>query len=85
MVRGAKSALPEASKHPPKGSKMPPNGSEKGSQAGLRVEYRPLDALVPFERNARTHSEEQIGQIAASIREFGFTNSILLDGENGAI
>jgi len=85
MVRGAKSAIPEASKTPPKGSKMPPNGSEKGSQAGLRVEYRPLDALVPFARNPRTHSEEQVSQIAASIREFGFTNPILLDGENGII
>jgi ParB-like chromosome segregation protein Spo0J len=51
---------------------MPPNWSEKGSQAGLRVEYRPLDTLIPFARNARTHSEEQVSQIAASIREFGF-------------
>jgi ParB-like chromosome segregation protein Spo0J len=41
--------------------------------------------LFPFERNPRTHSHEQIGQIAASIREFGFTNPILLDGENGII
>jgi len=48
MVGEAKSALPEASKHPPKASKMPPNGSEKGPQAGLRVGYRPLDALVSF-------------------------------------
>jgi ParB-like chromosome segregation protein Spo0J len=85
MVRGVKSALPEGFKHPPKGSKMPPNGSKKGSQTGLRVEYRPLDALIPFARNPRTHSEEQIAQIAASIREFGFTNPILLDGENGII
>ena len=79
MVRGAKSALPKASKHPPKGSKMPPNGCEKGSQAGLRVECRPLETLVPFARNPRTHSDEQVAQIAASIRELG------LDGENGVI
>ena len=52
---------------------------------GLRVEYRPLDALIPFARNARTHSDTQISQIAASIREFGFTNPILLDGANGII
>jgi ParB-like chromosome segregation protein Spo0J len=78
-------AIPEASKHPPKASKMPPNGSENGSQAGLRVEYRPLDALIPFARNARTHSDEQVGQIVASIRAFGFTNPILLDGKNGII
>jgi ParB-like chromosome segregation protein Spo0J len=85
VVRGAKSAVPEAFKHPPKGSKMPPNGSEKGSRAGLRVEYRPLEALIPYARNPRTHSDEQVSQIAASIREFGFTNPILLDGENGII
>jgi ParB-like chromosome segregation protein Spo0J len=78
-------AIPEASKHPPEASKMPPNGSENGSQAGLRVEYRPLDALIPFARNARTHSDEQVRQIVASIREFGFTNPILLDGKNGII
>jgi ParB-like chromosome segregation protein Spo0J len=64
---------------------MPPNGSEKGSRAGLRVEYQPLDALIPFARNPRTHSDEQVSQIAASIREFGFTNPILLDGKNGII
>lgn len=58
VVRGAKSALSEASKTHPEGSKMPPNGSENGSQAGLRVEYRPLEAL--------THSDEQVSQIAAA-------------------
>jgi ParB-like chromosome segregation protein Spo0J len=46
--------------------------SEKGSQAGFRVEYRPLDALIPFARNPRTYSDEQVSQIAASMREFGF-------------
>jgi phage terminase small subunit len=78
-------AVPEASKHPPEASKMPPNGSENGLQAGLRVEYRPLDALIPFARNPRAHSDDQVAQIAASIREFGFTNPILLDGGNGVI
>jgi hypothetical protein len=78
-------AVLEASKTPPEGSKMPPNGSENGSQAGLRVEYRPLEALIPFASNPRAHSDEQVAQIAASIREFGFTNPILLDGENGVI
>jgi ParB-like chromosome segregation protein Spo0J len=84
----AKTGILEASRTPPEGSKMPPNGSENGengSKSYLRVEYRPLDALVPFTRNARTHSDEQVGQIAASIREFGFTNPILLDGANGII
>ncbi|NGM24164.1 site-specific DNA-methyltransferase [Roseomonas stagni] len=41
--------------------------------------------LVPYARNARTHSDAQVAQIAASIREFGFTNPILVDGERGVI
>jgi hypothetical protein len=45
----------------------------------------PLDRLVPYERNARTHSPEQIAQIAASIQEFGFTNPILVDGADGIL
>lgn len=36
----------------------------------------PVDSLVPYARNSRTHSEEQVAQIAASIREFGFTNGL---------
>lgn len=51
----------------------------------LRIEYRPLESLIPYARNARTHSEAQVAQIAASIREFGWTNPILVDGENGVI
>ena len=41
--------------------------------------------LIPYARNSRTHSDEQINQIAASIREFGFLNPIIIDGENGII
>jgi DNA modification methylase len=41
--------------------------------------------LLPYARNARTHSDAQVAQIAASIREFGFTNPILVDGERGVI
>ncbi|GGC70877.1 hypothetical protein GCM10011504_55810 [Siccirubricoccus deserti] len=41
--------------------------------------------LVPYARNARTHSAAQVAQLAASIREFGFTNPILVDGERGVI
>lgn len=44
-----------------------------------------LDSLIPYARNSRTHSEEQVAQIAASIREFGFTNPILVDAEGGII
>lgn len=49
-----------------------------------QVEQRPVAKLVPFARNSRTHSEEQVAQIAASIREFGWTNPILID-EAGTI
>lgn len=46
---------------------------------------RPLASLKPYERNARTHSPEQVAQIAASIREFGFTNPLLVDEQDRVI
>ena len=49
------------------------------------VELWPVDRLKPYERNARTHSAEQVAKIAASIVEFGFTNPILVDGADGII
>jgi ParB-like chromosome segregation protein Spo0J len=49
------------------------------SKARLEVSYLSLAELVPAERNARTHSPEQIQQIAASIRAFGWTSPILID------
>ncbi len=49
-----------------------------------RVERRPLESLIPYARNARTHSPAQIAQIAASIREFGWTFPLLVD-EQGTI
>src|SRR5690606_27688612 len=50
----------------------------------LAVEYRRLDDLVPYARNARTHSEAQVAEIAGSIREFGFTNPVLI-AEDGSL
>lgn len=50
-----------------------------------RIELWPLSRLKPYERNARTHSAEQVAQIAASIVEFGFTNPILVDSSDGII
>lgn len=44
-----------------------------------RVERRPIEALVPYARNSRTHSDEQIAQIAASMKEWGWTNPVLVD------
>jgi hypothetical protein len=41
--------------------------------------------LIPYARNSRTHSDAQVAKIAASIREFGFLNPIIADGENGII
>ena len=51
----------------------------------LNVEYRKVEALIPYARNPRTHSEAQIAKIAASIVEYGWTNPILVDGDNGII
>ena len=44
-----------------------------------------IDALIPYARNSRTHSDAQVAQIASSIKEFGFTNPVLIDGGGGII
>jgi len=49
-----------------------------------RVEQWPIERLIPYARNTRTHSPEQVAQIAASMREWGFTTAILVD-EDGSI
>jgi ParB-like chromosome segregation protein Spo0J len=51
----------------------------------LKIVEVPIEDLIPYANNARTHSDEQVAQIAASIKEFGWTNPILTDGENGII
>ncbi len=63
---------------------MPAEGAEH-TQTSPVVRMTRIDDLVPYVRNARTHSAEQVAQIAASIREFGWTNPILVDGGNGVI
>ena len=50
-----------------------------------KIELRDIDTLVPYINNARKHSDEQIDAIAGSIKEFGWTNPILVDGNNGLI
>jgi site-specific DNA-methyltransferase (adenine-specific) len=50
-----------------------------------QIEVRSIDAVTPYARNSRTHSDEQVAQIAASIREFGWTNPILIDEHGGVI
>ena len=51
----------------------------------MQIIQRNVLELIPYVNNSRTHSDEQVIQIASSIKEFGFTNPILTDGENGII
>jgi len=57
----------------------------RGSSDTMKIVQKPVDKLIPYINNSRTHSDEQIAQIAASIKEFGWTNPILVDGANGII
>lgn len=50
-----------------------------------QIVMRSVAGLIPYARNARTHSDAQVAQIAASIKEFGWTNPVLVDGESGII
>lgn len=51
----------------------------------MEIILRKVNDLIPYANNARTHSDEQVAQVAASIKEFGFTNPVLVDVENGII
>jgi len=51
----------------------------------LKITQKKVDSLIPYVKNSRTHSDAQVAQIAASIKEFGWTNPILVDGDNGII
>jgi len=51
----------------------------------IKIAQVSVQSLIPYARNSRKHSDEQVAQIAASIKEFGWTNPILVDGENGII
>ena len=51
----------------------------------MQIEQIQLEALIPYINNSRTHSDEQVAQIAASIKEFGFNNPILVDKDSGII
>jgi ParB-like chromosome segregation protein Spo0J len=57
---------------------------EKVKGAG-KIERIAVEMLLPYAKNSRTHSDEQVAQIAASIKEFGFNNPILIDKENTVI
>lgn len=58
---------------------------EKAAWPAEKVEWRSLADLKPYDKNARTHSEEQVAQIAASITEWGWTTPILVDEANGIL
>jgi DNA modification methylase len=51
----------------------------------VKITQKKVTELIPYVKNSRTHSDEQVAQIAASIKEFGWTNPILVDGSNGII
>ena len=51
----------------------------------MKITQKLVTELIPYVNNSRTHSDEQVAQIAASIKEFGWTNPILVDGDNGII
>jgi DNA modification methylase len=66
--------------HAREDSWLAPDGARQ-----LVVMWRNIERLIPYARNARTHSDAQIAQIAGSIREFGFTNPVLIDEKGGLI
>jgi ParB family transcriptional regulator, chromosome partitioning protein len=51
----------------------------------LAIEYRNTESLIPYATNSRTHSVEQVAQIVGSIKEFGFTNPVLIDDSGGIV
>jgi ParB-like chromosome segregation protein Spo0J len=51
----------------------------------MQIQQMPIEALIPYARNSRTHDDAQVAQIAASIREFSFTNPVLIDQDGGII
>jgi DNA modification methylase len=51
----------------------------------LQISYKPTENLIPYANNSRTHSDDQINQVASSIKEFGFTNPVLIDEQGGII
>src|ERR1700676_2548100 len=51
----------------------------------IQIERWPIERLIPRANNPRTHNREQVANIAASIREFGWTNPVLVDGDDGIL
>ena len=51
----------------------------------MKIEQIPTEKLIPYARNAKKHDAAQVSKLAGSIREFGFTNPVLIDAQNGII
>ena len=64
---------------------MPVRLTAVADTTDLAIDYRPLGSLIPYARNSRTHSEAQVALIAGSIREYGWTSPVLVDGDSGII
>jgi hypothetical protein len=60
-----------------------PTALKKGQP--LKIIYRRVEDLIPYAKNARTHSAKQVGQLAEAIQRFGFTNPVLIDEKDGII
>src|SRR5882762_4494273 len=63
----------------------PPTPARARAREDMAIEWREISTLIPYARNARTHSDAQIAEIAGSIGEFGFTNPVLIDTKGGII
>jgi len=59
--------------------------AREGAWPADQVERWPIDRLIPYAKNSRTHSEAQIAQLAASLKEWGWTNPGLADEAGGVI
>lgn len=64
---------------------MPPKKPVSKKWPALNPVLKSIDGLLPYARNSRTHSDQQIAEIAASIKEWGFTNPVLIDPSGGII
>jgi len=64
---------------------VPAAGASRTTWPADKVERWPIDRLIPYAGNARTHSADQVDQIAASIREWGWTNPVLVGEDNTLI
>jgi hypothetical protein len=83
LARAGVSAAPEPQLFSPTKEKPPRLGVSGPSFPAYRLAR--VDQLVPYANNARTHTPAQIAKIAASIKEFGFTNPVLTDGKKGIV